>query len=134
VIVVDLTDPRAAGAVLLLCGPRCLTEHLADPCRPSGRWASKRTAVPWCTFCYRCGMSLAPRSDCRLCTKDVPCRRWLHTVHAADFARTAISRLDGPVPQALWAAADELADTITDGDLLAVLLTPRSGGPPAPNA
>ncbi len=123
-IAVALDGDEAAGAVLLLCGPRCLALHHADPHAPPGPWGLAQVTDPWCTFCWRCGMGLAPRAVCWLCTATAPCQRWPRTAQAARFARAATARLAGPVPDALWTAAGELADRIPDGAVLAELLTP----------
>ncbi len=124
-IEVALDGDEAAGAVLLLCGPRCLALHLADPQAPSGPWSPTGIAPPACTVCHRCGMTLAPRAGCRLCTAAAPCERWPRTAQAARFALAAATRLAGPIPEDLWTAAGELADRIPDGAALAELLTPR---------
>jgi hypothetical protein len=130
VIAIALIGDEADGAVLLLCGPRCLTLHHADPHAPPGRWSPAEVSFPWCTFCARCGMRLLPRArtGCWLCTPAAPCARWPRTAQAAHFARTATARLAGPVPDELWAVAGELADRIPDGGALAELLTPRPSG------
>ena len=127
-IVVPVGGAAAAGAVLLLCAQRCLARHQADPDFGPGPWRHAQAGAPWCSFCHRCGMSLAPRAGCRLCSPAVPCKRWPRTSQAANFARTAAARLAGVIPDELWTAAGELADRIPDGHELAELLTPRPPG------